>query len=51
VNPNYESLLESSRALRLAALEQLPDLLDALKEEGNRLIEAIETGEDTAKSL
>ena len=50
-SPRYSSLLECSRNVRLAALEQLPELLDALKAEGERLLKLIDAGEKTAQSL
>ena len=45
------SLLNGTRNARLAALEQLPELLDAMKTEGERLLKLIDAGEKTAQSL
>jgi hypothetical protein len=45
------SLLKGTRNARLSALEQLPELLDALKAEGERLLKLIDAGEKTAQSL
>lgn len=45
------SVLKGTRNARLAALEQLPQLLNALKAEGARLLKLIDAGEKTAQSL
>src|ERR1017187_7227850 len=45
------SWLKGTRNARLAALEQLPELLDALKAEGERLLKLIRSEEKTAQSL
>jgi hypothetical protein len=45
------SVLKGTRNARLAVLEQLPQLLDALKAEGERLLKLIDDAEKTAQSL
>ena len=45
------SVLKGTRNARLAVLEQLPALMDALKAEGERLLKLIDAGEKTAQSL
>jgi hypothetical protein len=49
--PYRASVLDGTRNARLAVLEQLPQLLDALKAEGERLLKLIDAAEKTAQSL
>jgi hypothetical protein len=49
--PRRASVLKGTRNARLAALEQLPALMDALKAEGGRLLKLIDDAEKTAQSL
>ena len=51
VNPKFFPLLSASRTLRLAALEQIPRLLDQMKEEGKKLLETVSAAEKLAESL
>ncbi len=48
---SYRPLLKASRDVRLRALEQLPQLLDALKREGERVIKTIARAREAAKAL
>jgi len=47
----YHSLLKCRRDARLAALVQVPRLLDALKAESERLLKSIDAAERTAQAL
>jgi hypothetical protein len=51
VNPDYVSLHQASRGLRLAALQKLPELLDALKGKASGVLKSIEEAEKLAESL
>jgi len=49
--PYWSSLLKCSRGVRLAALEQLPKLLDLLNAESDRLVKLIDATEKTTHSF
>ena len=48
---SYRPLLKASRDVRLRALEQLPQLLDALKRQGEAVMKTIARAQKAAESL
>jgi hypothetical protein len=51
LNPRYFPLLSASRKLRLAALDQVPRLLDEMNDEGRKLLDTVSTARKLAESL
>ena len=48
---SYRPLLKASRDVRLRALEQLPQLLDALKRQGEAVLKTIARAQKAAEAL